>query len=838
MKRMHTAAMMTMVLTLGCLLSSARAADLFVAGDGRGDDTAAGTAAKPLATVKAALVKAEAGGERKIVLLPGVHFAPDGLFIGEKLSGLAIVAQQPGSATLVGGVEVKGWKQDGADWIAEVTLPPLTAAGHWVRYGGVKRRWMAGETTALTAAEFLLENGRRLTPARFPNSGYLYVGSKEAVAISDASGTAYVPKDGKIPAFNPAGTRLYGWVNDWTDLDATIAAFEEATQRITLSGHGHYALGVGRWFYLYGADVFIDQPGEMTLRDGVIRLRPFGKEPGTVWAVTAPALVHIHEAKDVRLEGLILSGSINHVVQVDGGASHATIRHCLVENAAMDGVFVGGDDYVGPKAHNVTVTGCLIRDNGRAGVYLWNTGVNNADVCHSNVIENCRIIRCKNGVGIKNASRNRVEHNEIAHLERSAVEIQSIRFHALWALGPNVYPEGFSWDTRYDYRHSHENVVAYNHIHHVCLDASDFGAVYGWGTGINNVVEGNLIHHVGSRNHKGISGIYLDDASDYFSITRNIVHDVTGATASWPVFAKGIGNRFEQNVLVTGLENDGAVLTRAMFDEPCEDHVYTRNIFAFDPSTVEARMTFGRWNQSANVMNAGATLTWDHVEIPADGEYGVFLRYTTDQQQSLDGRVSLSTDGGPAVPLVNLPSPGGWGKMVFSSKPSTTFRLTKGRHTLVLKLEQRTGMAIDALVLSADPAFVPEAGDAPSAITIQAESAMEDLARKPRNVHIFGDYGKSKQRIAESDYNLFFTADGSLATAEGPAAGPFERWLKHANGRFDAHSLIADPGLVDLAKRDFRLRPDSPAHQIGIVPLDVTKTGVTQEFPEWLKSSR
>lgn len=115
---------------------------------------------------------------------------------------------------------------------------------------------------------------------------------------------------------------------------------------------------------------------------------------------------------------------------------------------------------------------------------------------------------------------------------------------------------------------------------------------------------------------------------------------------------------------------------------------------------------------------------------------------------------------------------------------------------------------------------------------------MEELARKPRNVYIFGDYGTSKQRIAESDHNLFFTADGSLATAEGPAPGPFDRWVEFENRRFDAHSLIADPQFVDLANRDFRLEPDSPAHGLSIAPLDVSTTGVTEEFPRWLDASR
>lgn len=42
----------------------------------------------------------------------------------------------------------------------------------------------------------------------------------------------------------------------------------------------------------------------------------------------------------------------------------------------------------------------------------------------------------------------------------------------------------------------------------------------------------------------------------------------------------------------------------------------------------------------------------------------------------------------------------------------------------------------------------------------------------------------------------------------------------------DARSLMADPLLVDWQNGDFRLRPDSPAHALGIVSLDVRLCGL------------
>jgi hypothetical protein len=53
---------------------------------------------------------------------------------------------------------------------------------------------------------------------------------------------------------------------------------------------------------------------------------------------------------------------------------------------------------------------------------------------------------------------------------------------------------------------------------------------------------------------------------------------------------------------------------------------------------------------------------------------------------------------------------------------------------------------------------------------------------------------------------------------------PFSAWKRDGN---DIDGFSADPGFVDSAKRDFRLRSDSPAPTAGFRPWDYSKAGRT-----------
>lgn len=78
--------------------------------------------------------------------------------------------------------------------------------------------------------------------------------------------------------------------------------------------------------------------------------------------------------------------------------------------------------------------------------------------------------------------------------------------------------------------------------------------------------------------------------------------------------------------------------------------------------------------------------------------------------------------------------------------------------------------------------------------------------------------------------NLYWPTDGKIPALLTKTTFTWDEWRKM--GR-DKGSLFANPMFEDIAKRDFRLKAESPASKIGFKPWDLTIAGVRKADAEW-----
>jgi hypothetical protein len=78
--------------------------------------------------------------------------------------------------------------------------------------------------------------------------------------------------------------------------------------------------------------------------------------------------------------------------------------------------------------------------------------------------------------------------------------------------------------------------------------------------------------------------------------------------------------------------------------------------------------------------------------------------------------------------------------------------------------------------------------------------------------------------------NLYWPTDGKIPALLTKTKFTWDEWRKM--GR-DAGSRFADPLFEDITKRDFRLKPGSPAEKLGFKPWDLTLAGVRKSDAAW-----
>lgn len=151
----------------------------------------------------------------------------------------------------------------------------------------------------------------------------------------------------------------------------------------------------------------------------------------------------------------------------------------------------------------------------------------------------------------------------------------------------------------------------------------------------------------------------------------------------------------------------------------------------------------------------GDTFQWK-INVPADGDYALWLYYAAFNEphgrNNMDGRTTMSVDGGEPVTLNNLPDTGDWNKFQWSW--TATLKLTKGEHRLQWTNVKGGGLNFDAFVLCNDPNWQPKGTELPKpvegkhVILVQAETFESGNAKE------FSISRKSRTKVAKDRFHF------------------------------------------------------------------------------------
>jgi parallel beta-helix repeat protein len=475
-------------------------ATLYVSPDGH--DSKPGTQDQPLRTLRGARDRVRSMDRKRtqdilVLFKAGDYFIDSTLHFGRQDSGVngnRVIYknwEKRGSANLIGGRAVTGWKDEG-EGIYSVQLDRNTYA--------------------------LYENDQPAVMAREPDKGYL-----EFESVSDFSHLKFREADYSRFDYRDAAVRL--WAH-WIPAKIAIQNIDFGSRIITLRQpypgsmqgtvwNDEWAARTRTRFYIYNARSFLDQPGEFYMEPSSHRLyykprRTPMKEQAIIVA-TMDRIISVDGASDIQFEGLTfkVSNGLLEVIpslpldsNIRGGLIHLgdaqniVIKYCRLLNSGQNGVIVEGD------IEKCLVYGNLITQTVSGGVRF--VGGNN----RNNVIENNYVHHVGEGIYVRNSVDDLIRHNLIHDVDENGFK--------------SLYVE--------------RQTISYNDISRVGLDGTDSDAagIYtnctaGGPNGGHVRIDHNLLHDMAHNGYPGYpaAAVYLDlDGVYNCTVTNNVIYNI------------------------------------------------------------------------------------------------------------------------------------------------------------------------------------------------------------------------------------------------------------------------------------------------------------------------
>ncbi len=688
------------------------------------------------------------------------------------------------------------------------------------------------------------------------------------------------PTEGKVLVFP-----RYNWWNNYLP----IAGVDSEKRVLTLGADASYALRPGDRYYVAGLEEELDAPREWYLDRASGTLYFWPPEPLVGKTVYAPLLQDIVVMEPgtayVTLRGLHFECAANAAVVLNK-TEGCRVAGCTIRNVSGyrgAGVAVNG-------GRNNGVIGCDISDVGCHGISLGGGDVSmqnddqKALTPAGNYAENNHITRVgvfyKQGCGISVAGvGNRVARNLIHHVPRWCIgpsgNLHVIELNHMHHACLETEDTGAIYIHSIDWLSGHGTVIRHNYIHDVIGFGRDSktgqwtSPYFAWGIYLDWSASGiQVLGNIVARTPR--AGIMLHDGRDN-RVENNIVVDggqqqieLSGWTVNTHFWTDGMRrfkwvDRYEsvagqpawqatgiklrdprQAALADGHTMHGNAVARNIlyYRDPEAKALHFRNlVFDQNPSRQNVIWNMGHPIQTgafragkatgANLLPQGGFESDRPGEPPKGWMWHIRPTKQDDavvvDEQAHSGRMCLRFTGKPDAANRDKPS---WARIPsfrteeLAATPGHGYRLV-----VWLKAAQpNTSFEIGAQAYRANRYH----WFAAKSVTVGTEWAAYELTfqfpgEKQADYHPEMTRFYARLRL-QGEAGTVWADDVELLPVE--LLSPWQAW--QAEGQ-DRDSVVADPQFVDPAHDDYRLKPESPALQLGFEPIPVEKIGCYQD---------
>jgi hypothetical protein len=503
--------------------------------------TKGGKADGPFATLPRALSAARASAQHAttIYIRSGVHFLTEPLTITPADSGITLAAYRIEKPVISGGRRITGWKEVALGrknlWSAET---PETRNGRWL----FRELWI---------------NGRRAVRARHPNRGYLSVVDLPDKASDWTQGhTRFRYREGDLIHSSSLTQAEVVVMTRWVESRLPVTSLDEAQHIVSFGKRSVFELAPGDSYYVEGYLEALDTPGEWCLdsNTGKIYYQPRAGERLSEMDAIAPVLSqvlriegHPEQTRFVErasFKGLTFShcewyfpvppraeaASSSPKLEVGGfsqaamGVSAAVwgegLRNCVFEGCSFSNL----GNYaleLGRGCQSNRVVRCEFSTLGAGGIKVGEGAIRDKaeELARANEISDCHIhdgglmFHSAIGVWIGQSPDNQLTHNLIQDFYYSGISI------------------GWTWG--YGSALASNNLVAFNHVHHIGVKSdgdgpilSDMAGIYTLGKQPGTRIINNIWHDIAAARYGGW-GIYFDEGSSGILAQSNVVYCTT-----------------------------------------------------------------------------------------------------------------------------------------------------------------------------------------------------------------------------------------------------------------------------------------------------------------------